>query len=695
MKRAAILTVIVFLLTSCDGFLLLLGAPGGSGDPGGTDPGDTTDPTVSPYPLIGDAPVPGDGGALTIDDQNDPDNLIISFVDARDNETPHIELQYAAMGSYYADIATDDDFRIMAEDEEDPATWYTSVDEFTFPRPEEPIYFNVAVKDADGNVAAYEMEYWAPAASTADYTLGSVYDSSSGSAVVVSVPSGSDLFFVLSNLSETTTDMASVDFGSGIQQTRVNDATAPTGTIVPLDTPEADASVRPVGLRGFPGQHTYIEPPTIGTILPRSVGTFAVGDTDSFYVYPSEIVDARLEAVSGDGERSVYVWLDTTDTNAITSGMIDILAETFLQSGDANDIYDWVTAVYGAPWGAHGSSGYIPEDEDDIHILLCDIENDGIPPTDSSRIVGFFDSSDNYRSETSNRRLMFYIDSTLYADYDGAVWDLSDYWPSEVISTLAHEFQHMINFYQRYVLNGGDFASKSEDWENEMASMVAEDLVARNLGIMGPRGVEPEDGSAGGYGVWTGRIPDYLAAQNTRLDIWNEDADVVLDHYGTSYAFGAYLLRAYGAEVFTQLLQQPVAGTAAVEGAVRSVSGDPGITFEELVREWGVAALASNDEDTAIPEVFSLNAGDWIGTTAAGIHYDLGSINFHNYSYSTDGGYTYVPAINVYDPGNVPASMEPYTNLFVRIGQNVDAGSITVDFSTLPNGVTATAVIRE
>ena len=39
---------------------------------------------------------------------------------------------------------------------------------------------------------------------------------------------------------------------------------------------------------------------------------------------------------------------------------VDRLATSFLQPGAGNDIYDWGTGIFGAPWGPHGFSFLIP-----------------------------------------------------------------------------------------------------------------------------------------------------------------------------------------------------------------------------------------------------------------------------------------------------------------------------------------------
>ena len=78
-----------------------------------------------------------------------------------------------------------------------------------------------------------------------------------------------------------------------------------------------------------------------------------------------------------------------------------------------------------------------------ITILLADIASDTYAFRSNGGIVGYFYSGDTIPSFSySNERVMFTIDSVMLAEADGS-WDISDPWPSTVVSTLAHEFQHM------------------------------------------------------------------------------------------------------------------------------------------------------------------------------------------------------------------------------------------------------------
>ena len=273
-------------------------------------------------------------------------------------------------------------------------------------------------------------------------------------------------------------------------------------------------------------------------------------------------IPATSRKVVTDGTTTLIVWVADDEWGAcsecVRQIMVDTFADRFLRPGPSNDIHDWLTALFGSPWGPHDYALLIPaEYADDIHILVYDIDADG-PYVEGgpTRIGGYFWAKNNDLQDpnvpgTSNERLMFYMDAPLLAQREGASWDATDYWPSLMISALAHEFQHMINFYQKRVKH--DFRTVSETWLNEMSSEVAEDLVAEELKVNGPRGVAYDDSTAGVPENWRGRLPWYNYYNYIQVTAW--DYSDTLKHYSISYALGAYLARTYGAGLFRHIVQ--------------------------------------------------------------------------------------------------------------------------------------------
>ncbi|MEW5814442.1 MAG: PKD domain-containing protein [Spirochaetota bacterium] len=263
----------------------------------------------------------------------------------------------------------------------------------------------------------------------------------------------------------------------------------------------------------------------------------AFSDDTSLNAVPATCQKVVSSISTAQEIRTLNIWVANdsfttggTKSKLVTQGMVNLLADKFLLAEPGNDIYDWVTNIYGPEWGAHDYSNLISPNNE-ITILLYDIDGDN---STTGGILGFFYAKDNFIktsgsgtvTDISNQRIMFYLDAVLFATDDGVggPWDITDPWPEEIVSTLAHEFQHMINFYQKAVLRGG---GSSQTWLDEMASMVTEDFVSDKILTKGPRGVAYNDGTAGSPGNTNGRLPLYNSWNDIALIDWLPVTDVL------------------------------------------------------------------------------------------------------------------------------------------------------------------------
>jgi hypothetical protein len=444
-------------------------------------------------------------------------------------------------------------------------------------------------------------------------------------------------------------------------------------------------------------------------VSPLKSAADTVNDHTAFFDEDAQSVAATCRyttpvITTSNGARSLSVWVaddcwHETGTKAytITQEMVDALAQTFLNADAWNggaaktttlptgtssyDIYGLVTSVFGTEWGAHSYTNLIGADGQ-ITILLNDIDRDN---STTGGVIGLFYARDCYLSSNysqtqySNERTMFYIDAVMFARPDAGTWSITDYWPSELTSTLAHEFQHMIHFYQKRALRR---SGSSATWLNEMCSMAAEDLASSYLGINGPRAVDYSDGTAGSAGISTGRISDYVGTSDRSLFYWpGSSTNDVLHSYGESYAFGAFLARSFGGSpLFGSIVNNSCTGTDAVSYAL-SVMGYSE-TFSTVFAKWGAAMLLS--DSTSAPEGYRYNCGDWFTSSSGNIPYTLGSINVFNY---VDGSGS---TLNIY-------SEYPQTPLSAGSQILYDAGSMTGSQHwtiTLPAGTILTVVAK-
>jgi hypothetical protein len=447
--------------------------------------------------------------------------------------------------------------------------------------------------------------------------------------------------FVNPNLSPTSGviavngNVASESPGAG---TPLAHAVPVTSTSRRAPTPEAITAYNqnpfPRG-RGAPSQLALEKagPPLLDTEGSSVDGTFYNYDLSPVPATCRKVVPDV--AIAGSGTRTLNIWVadDCWDATApgwrtyrITQPMVDALALQFLRTGLSNDIYDWVTAMLGPEWGLHPYIDLITAN-DEITILLCDIADDN---SANGGIVGYFWSKDNYTTAyepQSSARVMFTIDAVMYAHGDNPpTWLPTDYWPEEIYSTLAHEFQHMIHFYQRGVLHnamvGGD------TWINEMASQVVEDLLADKMDVIGPRGVTGTDGTAGSPYNNQGRLPMFNAYNDISLADWGGSG--ALESYSVTYAFGAWLARNYGgAMLLNRLMQCTSTGRTSIEDIV-SQATNKAEYFPRLMQRWSAAQLLSDVTDA--PPGYRYNSGTFFSSTVGAAAYKLGSINLFNYS---------------------------------------------------------------
>ena len=470
-------------------------------------------------------------------------------------------------------------------------------------------------------------------------------------------------------ITETGDDSSSISSSSSRSSTEA----APAARDMPVFS-------APIALRGLPqtadeSEEAASRSLSRGAAISLQPGNDEVGDTADFLIDTYTIGEEELtttissrpatcRAVIEDVHGvTLNIWVaddcwdygsgDEEKTFLVNTTMTDAMADAFLQTGDDNDIYEWITGIFGEEWGAdQAAAGYI-EDNDEITIFLYDIDGDGgnsDAPYDTSvgsYTAGFFWSVDNY---SHNKRLMFYIDAPVFACGDDPYtvdletgWDVSNYYPADQISTLAHEFQHMIQYYQKQVKQN---LGNTDTWINEMCSLMAEDFISDRLGVAGPRGVLIDGDFSGTVSsteipVTNGRIPEFNLYDDVSLTSWNSTTEeetpvsLILVDYALAYTFGAYLGRNYGGTaLFREIAQNGYTNEEAVVQAVSSIgaNGAAPPDFGELLAEWGAAVILSDEVREEEPLLFNSNSSGFSSSAeTAGLTYTLGGINFYNY----------------------------------------------------------------
>jgi hypothetical protein len=271
----------------------------------------------------------------------------------------------------------------------------------------------------------------------------------------------------------------------------------------------------------------------------------AVGTTRKFTLSNQDnntqfVAEARLEYKT----ENAYMWVQI-DPEPVSIDLKDLktAADLFQRT-----IYPTTRAFFG--------SETQPGVDCDNHIHVLHVQGVG------SSVGGYFSSPDAYpkvvRSDSN--------EGQIYVIHAAPGYNGSDPGSDAYMSTMAHEFQHMISFSN---------AHAPDLWLEEGAAQFAERL--------------------NGYGSSIGTVFEFAAAPETQLNTWSEgSAGGNGPHYGAGYLFWSYLYDRFGEDVIKKLGRSPERSAIAFmkimadEGITNPDTGKP-LTFEEVFSDWVIA----------------------------------------------------------------------------------------------------------
>lgn len=441
--------------------------------------------------------------------------------------------------------------------------------------------------------------------------------------------------------------------------------------------------------------------------------TYSVGSTKTFKyytydeAYPTKTMQLLAQVTNSTQNRIINVWADSslvsstwTNGSTVTTAMAEALAEQFMaDSSTGDDVYSWDTGVFGREYYEPGASvaSDLVTPTGEIDIVLADLNPNRAQQ--SSYVLGYFWSANDYKSyvvsgtEYSNARISFYMDLPVFSTgASSSSWTLSDDDPSEIVSTLAHEFQHMIHYYQKTLAQGLD--DTTDTWIDEMCAMEAEDLVADKLLVPGPRGVPLN--SDGTFDYSTGKLATNSTSNrigyfnriypNYGLATW--DSNVA--NYSMAYSFGSWLARNYGGPaLFRAIVHNSSTNSSAVVNAVNSVNGTS-LSLADLERKWAASLVASTSGLTGKYNLQSGTDDDGFtftqtsAVTGSSQTFDLGNIDYyHYYAYGTKTA----------GPVTSSVSTIPGTGLAITKALSSATGSQTLTV-TVPSTVDVTVITK-
>lgn len=273
----------------------------------------------------------------------------------------------------------------------------------------------------------------------------------------------------------------------------------------------------------------------------RREGAGILSDEDIWTFTVRNRIDGRLEFVNAalrfQGKRA-RIWVDVKDTARITKRTLEAFARgldtaTPGRSRDSTKgIIENDIDVFGAP----PPNRFDPGAPDIQDFLFTDIKDS----MEGGNVLGFFSPWDQTNNDGSNRMNLLYIDSR-----EG----LRDQMPSDinrVLSTLAHEFQHLIHYRTN---------RQSETFYNEGCSEVASTICGY------------KDRLNSGF----------FSNTNIPLLRWS-DGDVYSDienDYQRAMTFFRYLYEQYGESFLTKFAGAQSTGMARIAEALQGIGREP------------------------------------------------------------------------------------------------------------------------
>ena len=369
--------------------------------------------------------------------------------------------------------------------------------------------------------------------------------------------------------------------------------------------------------------------------------SFSEGVTKTFKV--DDVASGIPATLSYEG-RHCYVWVsngegkyanyDSTvygESETIPNDDNKITPDQAKDLGDAFDsLYEIETALIGNSYTTNPDSTYFINPQAKVSILVYDIEGD-YTNTQSGGTFGMFWGGDLYKTSVqqgSNEMELLYVDSYF-----------TDIVFTSVISTVAHEFEHMLYFVNKWM---GQRVTTGETWYTEMGAMMAEDCLATYLNNQYQNFVISRDSTLGRLDYFN------LLYFSGGLGYWGS-GNAVLTSYAISGIFGCWLQRNYGGkDLIRYLVNNDASNEASITKAINSCGSRD--TFKDAFRKF---ALSFTQPDATAFTLNKARAGNANG------NYELVAANpwSETYKNTIEGEDLYGP---LYVPGDYTGVMRGY-----------------------------------
>lgn len=240
------------------------------------------------------------------------------------------------------------------------------------------------------------------------------------------------------------------------------------------------------------------------------------------------------------------VWGKYIDQSSI-NGIIDAF-DISTPANSNKGIYQTTVETFGFP----------PDVDNDSKVVLLILNiRDGYTQN-NAYIAGYFDPLNEVNFNNSNKCELLYLDC-----YPAKM--SNEYSLKKSLSTLAHEFQHMIMFNYHGMIN----PSRQDTFFDEGSSLIAEVI--------------------NGYPLYE-QSSYYNRTTNRSLLSWdtNNNLNDVLNDYSRAARFFLYLKEQFSISLFKNFIQAPITGINALDGVALPAIGSSR-RFNDIIVDWWIA----------------------------------------------------------------------------------------------------------
>jgi hypothetical protein len=314
-------------------------------------------------------------------------------------------------------------------------------------------------------------------------------------------------------------------------------------------------------------------------LAPREVGSqepfYVLLDTD-----PKTRRETQITATLAARGDHCYVWVDpdsakTPSEKLLLATRVQEIVTTF-----DSKIYATDTHLFGQEPNP-GIDG-----ESRIHILISPAIND----YGANSTLGYFSRRDEYPTDPNGIAVLRHSNAKELINMAAGIvltGSAEDY-----LGTLAHEFEHMINFNQKVLLPHGHLGE--DIWLDEGMAMYA--LEANGYGLRG------------GGQVLLGHVRAFEKDPGAySLSDWEHNPQSI--GYGPVYLFTVYLADRFGEGILKEIVTAPSVGFNNLEAKLEL----HGARFADVFADWATANLLDHLPGAAAPR-FSYRMIDMQGT---------------------------------------------------------------------------------